>query len=201
VRRVTRDLVAGLRHVRERRTPGLALAAIGAHRVAYGTSVVSTILLARNRLTDGDPQAALTLLGAALSASGVGFVIAAVLTPLVTRRMPPEGWVAACLLLGAAVAVVFVAAISVPLLVAGACVLGLAGQGAKIGVDTIVQRDVDDGYRGRVFVLYDVVFNAALLAAAAVSVLLVPDDGYSRVLYGAVAAWYAATALAYRRAS
>lgn len=201
MRRVTGDLVAGLRHVRERRTPGLALAAIGAHRVAYGTSVISTILLARNRLTDDDPQAALAVLGAALSASGAGFVVAAVVTPLATRRMPPEGWITACLLLASGVAAVFVADMSVPLLVAGAFALGLAGQGAKIGVDTIVQRDVDDAYRGRVFVLYDVVFNAALLAAAAVAVLLVPDDGYSRVLYGVVATWYAAAALAYRRAS
>jgi hypothetical protein len=68
-------------------------------------------------------------------------------------------------------------------------------------VDTLVQRDADAAYRGRVFVLYDVVFNAALLAAAALAVLVVPDDGYSRTLYAAIAAWYAAVALAYRRAA
>jgi MFS family permease len=199
--RVTRDLGAGLAHVRRRRTPALALGAIGGHRLAYGVSLIATVLLTRNRLADGDPDAALALLGMVVSASGAGFVLAAVVTPHATRRLAPQGWLVACLLLAAAVEAGLVAAVTTPLLVAGAFLLGLAGQGAKISVDTIVQRDVDDAYRGRVFVLYDVVFNAALLAAAALAVLVVPDDGYSRTLYAAIAAWYAMVAVVYRRAA
>jgi hypothetical protein len=200
VRGVTAELVAGARHVAERGSPAWALAAIGAHRLAYGLSFIATILLARNRLTEpGDTGAALALLGVVLAASGAGFVLAAVLTPVATRRTGPSGWIVVCLAAAAVTEAVLVVALTVPLLVAAAFVLGVAAQGAKISVDTIVQRDTDDAYRGRVFVLYDIVFNAAFVAAAAAAVVVVPDDGYSRVLYAGIAAWYGAAALAYRR--
>ena len=49
----------------------------------------------------------------------------------------------------------------------GAFVLGVAAQGSKICVDTIVQTSVDDAFRGRVFSFYDVMFNIAFVSAAA----------------------------------
>ena len=61
-----------------------------------------------------------------------------------------------------------------------ALLLGLAAQGAKIAVDTIVQRDTDDIYRGRAFALYDVLYNAAFVGAAALGALTLPDTGYSQ---------------------
>jgi MFS family permease len=196
------DVAAGLAHVRERGAPAHALAMIGAHRLAYGLSFIATVLLARNRLTPSeDVGAALALLGVVVAVSGIGFAAAAVVTPVIARRLGEPGWIAACFALAAATQFVFVVRLTVPLLVAGAFLMGLAAQGAKISVDTIVQREVDDAYRGRVFVLYDIVFNAAFVAAAALAVLVVPDDGYSRPLYAAIAAWYAAAAWCYRRVS
>ena len=59
---------------------------------------------------------------------------------------------------------------TVPLLIA-AFVLGLVTQGAKIATDTIVQTSVEDGFRGRVFSLYDVLFNVAFVGAAGVAAL------------------------------
>ena len=41
-------------------------------------------------------------------------------------------------------------------------VLGVAAQGSKICVDTIVQESIDDAYRGRVFSFYDMVFNVGV---------------------------------------
>ena len=58
--------------------------------------------------------------------------------------------------------------------------LGLAAQGAKIAVDTIVQRDTDDAFRGRAFALYDVLYNAAFVGAAALGAVTLPDTGYSQ---------------------
>lgn len=199
-RDATRDLVAGLVHVRERRGAALALAAIGAHRLAYGVSFISTILLARNRLT-ADAAEALALLGVVVGATGVGFVLAAWVTPVAVRRVGQAAWIAVAFTAAAVTEAVFVVTLTVPLLVAGAFVLGLAAQTAKICVDTIIQLAVDDTFRGRVFVLYDVVFNAAFVSAAALAVLVVPDDGYSRLLYAGIALWYLAAALAYRRAT
>ncbi|MFP5334550.1 MAG: MFS transporter [Actinomycetes bacterium] len=199
LRAVWDDLAAGLRHVRDRRTPGLALAAVGAHRLAYATVFIATILLSRNLLAEpGDTDRALTVLGLAIGATGIGFVAAALVTPVVTRRIGPSRWIVVCLALASVTAAGVAVDVSVPVAVGSGFLLGVAAQGLKIGVDTIVQRDVDDGFRGRVFVLYDAVYNAAFVGAAAAAVLVVPDDGWSPWLFTGVAAWYAVAALAYR---
>ena len=39
---------------------------------------------------------------------------------------------------------------------------------------TLVQAGVDDAFRGRVFSLYDVIFNVAFVAAAAVAAVVLP---------------------------
>ena len=52
MRDVARGLVAGARHVAERREVASALAAIGAHRFFYGISTIATLLLYRNYFTD-----------------------------------------------------------------------------------------------------------------------------------------------------
>ena len=79
----------------------------------------------------------------------------------------------------------------------GILVFGTGVQGAKIAVDTIVQSDTADAYRGRAFSIYDVLFNTAECVAAGVAVLVLPDVGWSRpalavlVLFvWCVALWY-----------
>ena len=75
----------------------------------------------------------------------------------------------------------------------------MAAQGSKICVDAIVQESVDDEFRGRVFSFYDMVFNAAFVAAAAVAALVLPSAGFSPRVYGVIAAIYALTAFGYWR--
>jgi hypothetical protein len=84
-------------------------------------------------------------------------------------------------------------------MLAAAFVLGLTTQGAKIATDTIVQSSVDDGYRGRIFSVYDVLFNVAFVGAAAVAALMLPPDGRSALLVVTLAAVYAAIAVAMAR--
>ena len=83
----------------------------------------------------------------------------------------------------------------------GAFVLGVAAQGSKICVDTIVQTSVDDAYRGRVFSFYDVIFNIAFVSAAAFGAVALPTDGNSRAVFAVVAVGYAVTAVGYARAT
>src|SRR5699024_5476832 len=78
-----------------------------------------------------------------------------------------------------------------------AVLLGLSVQGAKIAVDTIVHRDTHDDYRGRAFALYDVLYNAAFVAAAALGAWALPDTGWSRVVFAALAVVYLAVSLGY----
>lgn len=75
-----------------------------------------------------------------------------------------------------------------------AFVLGLITQGAKIATDTIVQSSVDDGFRGRIFSVYDVLFNIAFVGAAAAAALILPPDGRSVTLVVTVAVIYAVVA-------
>jgi MFS family permease len=199
---VAQGLLDGARHVWVRRPAGLALAAIGGHRFAYGVSTIATILLCRSYFNDpADVNAGIALLGAVFAVSGVGFFLAAVLTPVVTQRLRKSTWIVMCFLGAGLAEYLFVAFLSVPLLLTGAFVLGIAAQGGKICVDTIVQEAIDDAYRGRVFSFYDVLFNMAFVSAAAVAALVVPPDGYSRPLYAGIATTYVMTALVYRRAS
>src|SRR5690606_41884372 len=76
-----------------------------------------------------------------------------------------------------------------------AFVLGGVSQGSKIVTDTVVQSAVDDDYRGRVFSLYDMLYNVAFVSAAGLAALVLPRDGRSVPLLLLVSALYATTSL------
>jgi MFS family permease len=200
VRHVVRGLLDGLRHLDQRRPAAYGLIAITAQRFFYGLSFVSLVLLYRNYFHSRDEvDAAFNELSVAVLVSGLGFVAAAVLTPVVTERVSRRAWVVGLLLAAAATQVFPGGLYTRPALLVAALVLGLAAQGVKIVVDTLVQTHVDDAFRGRVFSLYDVMFNVAFVAAAAVGAVLLPLDGKSYAVLAFVALGYLATALWYAR--
>ncbi|MER7180257.1 MFS transporter [Streptomyces hyaluromycini] len=195
-----RDLLEAIRHLAapRRREAAWALVSMTAMRFCYGALLVLVLMLCRYALSS-DPDDGLGLLGLALGISGAGFFAAAVVTPWTAGRLGPGRWIVVC----AASAAVLEPALglpftTVPMLVA-AFVLGLITQGAKIATDTIVQSSVDDGFRGRIFSVYDVLFNAAFVGAAAVAALMLPPDGRSATLVITVAFVYAAVAVAMAR--
>ncbi|MBA2561131.1 MAG: MFS transporter [Propionibacteriales bacterium] len=196
--RIPSGLAAGLRHLHSRPVAAGALAVIAAHRFFYGLSTIATILLYRNYFNDpADTDAGLAGLSVAVVVSGLGFFLAAVLTPLATQRVTPHAWML-CLLGLAAIIEAFPGALyTEPTLLLAAFVLGLSAQGVKICVDTLVQTTVDDAFRGRIFSVYDVVFNVVFVAAAAVGTIVVPPTGKSYPLVAAISLGYAATAVAY----
>jgi predicted MFS family arabinose efflux permease len=55
--------------------------------------------------------------------------------------------------------------------------VGLTFAWKKISVDTMVQEATPDGYRGRVFSVYDVVYNLARVIAAALAIWMIPELG------------------------
>jgi hypothetical protein len=78
-------------------------------------------------------------------------------------------------------------------------VLGVVSQGIKICVDTFVQAGIDDAFRGRVFSLYDVLFNVVFVAAAATAAVVLPADGRSYAVLGVLAVGYLVTAVLFAR--
>ena len=198
VRHVFRGLVGGVGHLIEQRPAAYGLAAIGAHRFFYGVSTVALILLYRNYFHSPDEaNAAFDELSFAILVSGAGFVLAAVLTPIVTDRISPRLWVLV-LLVTAAVSQVFPGGLYTrPAILVAAFVLGVASQGIKICVDTLVQTQVHDSFRGRVFALYDVIFNVAFVVAAAAAAAVLPANGKSYAVLAALSVGYLLTALGY----
>ncbi|MER5463359.1 MFS transporter [Streptomyces sp. NPDC002668] len=191
-------LVAGLRHLSERRRAARVLAAMTLMRFCYGALTVMVLMLCRYAWSDTESDG-LALLGLAIGISGAGFFAAAVLTPWAVGRVGQYGWMVWC----AGAAAVLEPALGlpfapVPILIA-AFVLGLITQGAKISTDTVVQTSVDDAYRGRIFSLYDVLFNVAFVGAAGVAALMLPPDGRSVPLVVVVAVIYAVVAVAMAR--
>jgi len=196
---VGRGLVEGAVYLVRERTPGLALGAMAAHRFLFGATFIASILISRNLLSDpADADAGLATFATVLAASAAGFVAAAVLTPVMHERVSPAAWIVACLLMAAAAQLVLAVTVTRPTMLGAGFVLGLAAQGAKIAVDTIVQGDTGDLYRGRAFALYDVLYNAAFVGAAALAAAALPDTGYSRGVFVALAAAYVATAIGFR---
>ncbi len=199
---VSHGLAAGAKHVWSRTRARNALLAIGAHRLFYGISTIATILLYRNYFTDhGIWRAGLPGLAEVFSASAAGVLLAAALTPAVTARITKEAWIA-LLLTGAAVVE---PALALPyrqdLFVLAALILGFVAQGSKICVDTIVQENVDEVFLGRVFSVYDTLFNLTFVAAAVVSVIVLPKTGRSSAAIIAITAGYAITAAVFWTAS
>ena len=194
-----RDLADAVRHLLSRRTPALALGVMGAYRLVYGLELVTIILASRNLLADpADADAGLAVFGTLMGAMLAGHGLAVVLTPLAQERVSPPTWVVVCLLGGSLGQVLLVAGHTRGGMVAGLFVFGVGVQGAKIAVDTIVQTDTSDDYRGRAFSLYDVLFNAAECLAAGVAVLVMPDVGWSRGVQAALVAAVWVVAPAYR---
>ncbi|HEY0215112.1 MAG TPA: MFS transporter [Cellulomonas sp.] len=199
---MARGLVAGARYLVRRGTPGRALAVMAVHRFLYGAVFIASILIARNLLSDpSDARAGLLTFGTIGAATGVGFALAIVVTPVVSPLVGPHGWITVCLLMAAGTQALLAITVARPAVLAGSLVLGLAAQGAKIAVDTIVQRDTADEYRGRAFALYDVLYNAAFVGAAALGAVTLPDTGWSRGVFAAIALAYLATAVGYRTRS
>jgi MFS family permease len=132
-----------------------------------------------------------------VTVTAVGYGCAALVTPPAVRRLTKAAWITLLLAASAAVTGVLGETFSpVAYLVMGFA-LGLSAQGVAICATTILQEEVEDAYRGRVFAFYDMTFNVTYAGGAALGTLFMPPDGHSPVLIGIVAAGYAVVAAGY----
>jgi MFS family permease len=196
---IVSELVAATRYVASRGRAARALAAISAHRFLFGVASLTIVLLDRNYFASpANPNGGIFGLGAAIGAVGVGIVLAAVITPPATDRVGTTAWITVMLLLaGVAIAAGGLPFRQVPLIV-GAFALGLSAQSVKICVDTTVQEEINDRYRGRLFAVYDMLFNVTYVGAAAAAATLLPASGKSVPVMASVAAGYVLAAVIFR---
>jgi len=134
-----------------------------------------------------------------LGFAAIGFAAAAVVTPIFGSRVDRHRWIVVCLLVGAVGQALLALSTETWALLTTAVVVSFAVQGAKIAIDTIIQRDTDDEVRGRAFTLYDVLYNVAFIGAAVVAARLLPDSGYSAPVMGGLVLAYVLAAVIYSR--
>lgn len=197
-RQVLTRMVAGVKYLTRRGTPMYALGIMAIHRFLYAINFIALLLISRNLLSDPmDAEAGLATFALVAGVSIVGNGLAIVLTPTAYKWVSPWQWILICLGISVVSQALLVLTYRAPLLFVSAILLGLGVQGAKIAVDTIVQADTADAFRGRAFALYDMMYNAAFVGAAFLGALTLPDTGWSpsvflglTVTYLLAAAWY-----------
>ena len=197
-REVVQGLVAGARTVRETPRVESGLAMIGVHRLLYGVWTVCTVLLYRNYFdNDGVFRAGLAGLSQVVAGVAVGGALASFVTPAAFRRFGPARWPGAMLLASAVIEIVCGLPFTKPALLLAALLLAFTSQCIKISVDTVIQRDTPDAFRGRIFALYDMLFNVALVLAATLTAVVLPEDGRSAASVLVLAAAWTVAAVAY----
>ena len=194
---VARGMVAGFGHLARRPAPGSALLAQAAHRGLYGVLALAVLVLYRHTFFPDQPHASMAGLGQIVIAGGLGSLLAAFLTPPVVRRIGAWRWIAAVM----AMVGVVVFALGLPfrpgLFTVAVFLINVAAQGTKIVVDTMLQYECDDAYRGRVFSINDTAFNLSFVIGLYVGSVVLPPDGRSAAVIIAVAVGYEVLALVY----
>jgi hypothetical protein len=195
---VAAGLAAGARYVLGRRGPRAALGATSAYSFLFGPLFLMSILLYRNYFyRSASANTALSHFLVLVIVSAVGYACAALITPQITKRMSKPAWIALLL----ASAAVVVGPLGQTFSQAAFLVIGfwlnLAGQGVAICATTILQEQVDDSYRGRVFAFYDMTFNITFVAGAALSAVFMPASGHSPVIVGLVGVGFAVASAGY----
>ncbi len=209
VRRTVRDsardtllgMVAGARHVVALPPAAAALLAIGLHRFCYGVFTLMTLLLYRNSFESGGglfPGGILGL-GQVVAAAALGTLLAAVVTPSVVRRIGKRRWILLLLTAGGVAQVALGRSFEPAAVVLAGVLLGFVAQAVKICVDSTLQETVEDDYRGRVFSVYDTLFNVTFVVALLVGAFTLPASGVSSAVPLAVAGTYLLAALTYAR--
>jgi MFS family permease len=173
-------LIAGIRHLNQRRKAAYALGAVGVQRALYGTLLVEALLLYRNYFFHGgNGNKALGHVTLLVITSAIGYGLAAFITPDGVKRLTKDQWITVWLLIGGLVTIVIGPTFNQYAYLLLGFALGLSAQCVKICVDTTVQQTVDDQYMGRVFSLYDMLFNAAYVLGPAIAVPFLPVTGKS----------------------
>ncbi|MEO3855690.1 MFS transporter [Acrocarpospora sp. B8E8] len=197
LRNVVTGLRDGARHVLHRRGPSSALGSMAAHRLLYGMSMGLVLLLYRYYFTD-NPEAGLAQITGVVATSGVGYFAAALITPWATQRFRIETWIPMMLVAAGALEFVLCVPFWEPGFLVAGFVLGITGQSIKICTDTVVQRDIEDAYLGRIFSIYDFLFNGMFVVGVSIAALLLPPNGRSVGVLSLICVLYGVSALAYR---
>jgi MFS family permease len=165
--------------------------ALFAHRAAVGISLLLTVLLMRFSFTDMGPlKAGMAGIGEIMLAGGLGILAAGLTTARIVHRFGRRRTISGALVLAALAQAGLGLPMVLPTVLLATFVIMYAGQIIKLCVDAAAQRDIGDETRGRVFALYDTLFNITSVVAFVAAAAVVPLDGRSPGLIVAATVLY-----------
>jgi hypothetical protein len=116
----------------------------------------------------------------------------------VTRRISTPAWITTLLAAGGLVVTGLGLTFGQVEFIAIGFGLGVVAQGVAICTTTILQQEMEDDFRGRVFSINDMLFNVTFVLGAALSATFMPLNGRSAAMLLIVGCGYLAAAVAYR---
>ncbi|MGZ4148742.1 MAG: MFS transporter [Actinomycetota bacterium] len=112
-----------------------------------------------------------------IGAGGIGVLLGIATVGALDRRYPREWVVASGFVVGGVVLLLTGLYLRGWTILFASFVIGITFAWKKIPVDTMVQESLPDGYRGRVFAVYDVFYNSARTIAAGIAIPMFPALG------------------------
>ena len=165
--------------------------ATAVHRGGLTALTLTALLLERNTFNDPLlPEDGLKGFGFALSFAGLGVFLGAFLAPFGVRKVGRHRWMRFALFVSAFCPIILAASQTQIALIATAFLTSFFGQNLKVTNDALVQSKIDDYFRGRVFAVYDVVVNGAIVSGGIIAALLLPPSGVSSAVPLCVSAAY-----------
>jgi len=178
-----REMRDGFKFLEEHVDAARGIAAVAIHRGGITAFTLTALLLERNTFNDPtDSEAGLAGLSFTLSIAAVGFVIGALIAPWGVARMGRHRWIRLSIAAASLSALVLVIDRTPFLLAVTAFLTALCGQSVKVTNDALVQSKIDDVFRGRVFAVYDVLVNGAIVTGALIAAWVLPSSGDSWIL-------------------
>jgi MFS family permease len=177
------EMREGFQFLRNHADAARGIAAIAIHRGGLTALTLAALLLERNTFNDpADSEAGLAGLSLTLTIAAVGFVIGALIAPIGVRKVGRHRWMRLSISAASLSALLLVIDRTPVLLAATAFFTALCGQSLKVTNDALVQSKIDDFYRGRIFAVYDVVVNFAIVSGALFAAWILPLSGDSWLL-------------------
>ena len=170
----------GFRFLKDHADAARGIAATALQRGGLTALTLTALLLERNTFHNPSySEAGLAGLSVALTIAACGFVVGAVAAPYGVRRFGRHLWIRVSILAASFSVLPLVIARNPALLFLTAFFASLCGQSVKVTNDALVQSKIDDVFRGRVFAVYDVLVNGAIVAGALLAAWVLPISGDS----------------------
>lgn len=204
------DLYIGLKTLREFASARNSIYAASLQRFAFGITTIYALMLSRTTWsTEGKVTNSISDFGACAGSAALGAFIAAMISVFLLSEPDHEGHrvmrqahlrlasITACIACLPIVSVAIQVASLVSVCIA-AFTIAFAGQFLKINADTTIQATIDDSQRGRVFSIFDMLLNGALVLGISAFALIPALGKYAVISSLIIAATFVGCALLIR---